>query len=100
MEDMSQDARPCTYKVPDNIAWVDGADLGMADELYLTMVPSGNTVLLKDSARLIWLVATGGGDVLDEVSSLVEVPGDEINAHVSEFLAVLLSQGLLALDVE
>ena len=51
------------YRVPDNIAWVDGADFGLAEELYLTVVPDGRTVMLKDSARLIWLVAADGARI-------------------------------------
>jgi len=49
------------YRVPDTIAWVDGTDFDLDADLYLTKLPSGNTVLLKDTARLIWLVAIEGG---------------------------------------
>ena len=85
------------YRVPDNIAWVDGADFGMAEELYLTVVPDGRTVLLKDSARLIWLVAADGGDdVVAEVAELVGRPPAEIEGDVHQFLADLTGRGLLA----
>lgn len=83
------------YRVPDNISWVDGADLGMGDELYLTVVPDGHTVLLKDTARLIWLIAADGGDVLTEVAALVGEPPAAIEADVQRFLADLTGRGLL-----
>lgn len=86
---------PVSYRVPDNIAWVDGADFGLAEELYLTKVPEGTTVLLKDTARLIWLVAIEGGDVLTEVAALVGRPRAEIQSDVHRFLDGLTARGLL-----
>lgn len=84
------------YRVPDNISWVDGADLGMEDELYVTVVPDGHTVLLKDTARLIWLIAADGCDVLTEVAELVGQQPAAIEADVQQFLADLTGRGLLA----
>jgi predicted transcriptional regulator len=84
------------YRVPDNLAWIDGADFDLPDELYLTVVPDGRTVLLKGTARLIWLVAKGGGDVVAEVAELVGRPPAEIATDVETFLADLTSRCLLA----
>lgn len=93
----SVNRRPApTYKVPETIAWVDGADFGIPEELYLTVVPDGRTVLLKDTARLIWLAAANGGDALSLVADLTGCPTTEIERHVSEFLADLMGRGLLA----
>ena len=84
------------YRVPDNVAWVDGADFGLAEELYLTVVPDGRTVMLKDSARLIWLVAADGGeDVVAEVADIVGRPPAEIEGDVQQFLADVRARGLL-----
>jgi len=84
--------------VPDNVASVDGAGQGTAGELYLTVVPDGKTVLLKDTARLIWLIAAEGGDVLAEVAALVGEPPEAIEADVHRFLADLTGRGLLATE--
>jgi len=88
-------AEPVSYRVPDNIAWVDGADFGLTEELYLTKVPEGTTVLLKDTARLIWLVAIEGGDALTEVAELVNQEPQVIEPDVTAFLVDLTSRGLL-----
>ena len=83
-------------RVPDNIAWVDGADFGMAEELYFTVVPDGRTVLLKDTARLIWLVAADGtDDVVREVADLVDLPAEEVSGEITTFLEDLTARGLL-----
>jgi len=82
--------------VPENVAWVDGADQGTAEELYLTVVPDGKTVMLKDTARLIWLIAAGGGDVLTEVAALVGETPEAIEPDVQRFLDDLTERGLLA----
>lgn len=89
-------ADPPAYAVPTNVAWVDGEDFGMAEELYLTIVPEGRTVLLKDTARLIWHVAAEGApDVAEEVAELVSMPVGEIRADVALFLDDLTARGLL-----
>lgn len=91
---MSHQPTPA-YRVPDTIAWVDGSQFGMADELYLTVVPDGRTVLLKDTARLIWLVAADGGNVLADIAELVGRPPAEIEDDVKQFLTDLIGRGLL-----
>jgi len=83
------------YRVPNNIAWVDGVDFGIAEELYLTVVPDGRTVMLKDTGRMIWLVATESGNVVEKVASLVGLPAAEIDEDVNTFLADLIDRGLL-----
>ena len=85
------------YRVPDTIAWVDGTDFDLGPDLYITKLPSGNTVLLKDTARLIWLVAIEGGDVVSEVAALVGRPAAEIESDVHTLLHDLTQRGLLAL---
>ena len=97
MNRMSQDARPRTYQVPDNLAWIDGADWGMGEELYLTIVPDGRTVLLKDTARLIWLVAARGGDVVSEVAGFVGETGERVPMQCLAFVNELTQCGLLAI---
>ncbi len=92
---MDQPEHPPTYRVPDDIAWVDGPDVGLGEELYLTVVPEGRTVLLKDTARLIWLIAAEGGEVLTEIATLVGRPAAEIEPDVQAFLADLTARGLL-----
>lgn len=67
----------------------------MAEELYLTVVPDGRTVLLKDTARLIWLVAADGGNVIDEVAELVGLPAEQVAGEIATFLEDLTARGLL-----
>jgi len=68
----------------------------MAEELYLTVVPDGRTVLLKDTARLIWLVAADGtDDVVREVAALVDLPVEEVSGEITTFLEDLTDRGLL-----
>ena len=83
------------YRVPNNIAWVDGVDFGIAEELYLTLVPDGRTVMLKDTGRIIWLVATESANVVEKVANLVGLPIAEIDEEVNTFLADLMDRGLL-----
>ncbi|NLI19902.1 MAG: PqqD family protein [Actinomycetales bacterium] len=84
------------YRVPPNVAWVDGADFGLAEELYLTIVPEGRTVLLKDTARLIWHVAAeGSDDVVRDVAEIAGLTPDEVADDVRTFLADLTTRGLL-----
>ena len=87
-----------TYRIPHDIAWVDGADFEMAEELYLTVVPDGRAVLLKDTARLIWLAARAGGDVVAQVAAWCGVSPADIGQDVSEFLQQLVERGLLEDD--
>lgn len=93
---MSGQPQEPQYSVPDNLAWIDGSDHDMADELYLTIVPDGRTVLLIDTARLIWHVAAdGAADVVEEVAELVGLPSREVEHDVNAFLADLTDRGLL-----
>ncbi|GAA2168170.1 hypothetical protein FHX52_1944 [Humibacillus xanthopallidus] len=93
---MDAHALATTYRVPSNIAWIDGADFGMREELYLTALPSGQTVLLEDTGRLIWLVAMEGGEVLERVAEVVGLPLAAIESDVTRFLAEVTTRGLLA----
>lgn len=93
---VTQEESDPQYRVPDNVAWVDGAEHGMAEELYLTIVPDGRTVLLEDTARLIWHVAADGAtNVVEEVADLVGLPAGEVERDVNDFLADLTGRGLL-----
>lgn len=84
------------YRIPGNLAWIDGTDDGADDELYLATVPDGHTVLLTGSARLIWLVAADGLEVLPGVAELAGLPPQEIADDVNRFLDDLVTRGLLA----
>ncbi|AQP45772.1 PqqD family protein [Tessaracoccus flavus] len=95
---MTSERSHAAYRAPDNVAWIDGAALDMGEELYLTRMPDGHSVLLAGSARLIWLVAAEGGDVLPGVAELVGMPPSEIADDVAQFLDDLVSRGLLTRD--
>ncbi|MDO5737280.1 MAG: PqqD family peptide modification chaperone, partial [Propionibacteriaceae bacterium] len=86
------------HTIPDDIAWVDVAELVGTDELCLSRLPSGETVLLRGTARLIWLVAVEGNDVATVVADLVGEAPEEIAVHVGEFLKELTERGLLTLQ--
>ena len=92
---MGTEPRRATFRVPDDIAWIDGTDVGVDEELYLTKVPGGQTVLLAGTARLIWLVAADGREVLSGVAEIVGVEPAQIEDDVTRFLADLVSRGLL-----
>ena len=74
------------WRIVDNVAWIDDADFGMAEQLYVTLVPDGLTVLLEGTARLIWLVAVDGGSIADRVAELVGLPHAAIAEDVARFL--------------
>ena len=84
------------HRVPERLAWVDAAELGASDDLCLTLLPTGQTVVLSGTARLIWLVAVDGGDVVAEVADLVGEAPEAIAPEVTRFLAELTDRGLLA----
>lgn len=84
------------YNVPADIAWVDGSEYSYDDDLYLTKIPDGTTVLLRGSSRLVWLAAIESTDPLAEVAAAVGVPAVQIADDVSSFLAELTSKGLLS----
>ena len=53
-------------------------------------------MLLKDTARLIWLVAADGtDDVVREVADLVDLPAEEVSGEITTFLEDLTARGLL-----
>lgn len=84
------------FRVPERIAWVDAAEIGGSDDLCLAHLPSGETVVLSGSARLIWLLAVDGGDdVVAEVAELVGEEPEAIAPEVRSFLAELVEHGLL-----
>lgn len=83
------------YRVPDDIAWIDGTEIGIGESLYVTKLPTGKTVHLTGTARMIWLVAAEGGDVLVEVSELVNLPADCVKEDIRAFLDNLTHEGLL-----
>ena len=83
------------YRVPAQVAFIDGAVFGEGEVLYLTMLPSGKTVLLRDMARSIWLVAADCREVVPEIEKLLGQPPSAIASHVAGFLSELLARGLL-----
>lgn len=84
------------FRVPERLAWVDTAEISGGDDLCLTHLPSGDTVVLSGTARLIWLVAVNGGsDVVAEVAELVQEAPDAIASEVTRFLAELVERGLI-----
>lgn len=83
------------YRVPDDIAWIDGTEIGLGEELYLTRLPSGDTVQLAGTARMIWHAVIAGGDVADRVSDSVSVPTELIRDEVERFISALVSSALL-----
>lgn len=69
---------------------------GLAEGLYFTVIPDGRTVLLKDTARLIWHVAADGSDdIVRDVAELVGVPAAEVSGVIIAFLEDLAARGLL-----
>lgn len=86
------------YRVPDDIAWIDGTEIGMGEELYLSRLPSGDTVQLTGTARMMWHAALEGGDVPGQVGALTGVSPADISRQVTDFLDELAVQGFLAID--
>lgn len=92
---IGDDAGRPGYAAPENLAWVDGADHGLADDLFLTTVPDGHTVLLRGSAKLIWLSAIGSPDPVAELCDVTGLGIDELRDDVHAFLTELVEQRLL-----
>lgn len=82
------------YVPPSDVAWIDGEEHGV-DDLFLTRLPDGETVVLSGSARLIWHAAVGAEDVAAEVAHRVGLRPDEVAGDVAAFLAELTARGLL-----
>lgn len=83
------------YRVPSDIAWIDGTEVGLGEDLYLTRLPGGATVQLKDTARMIWHAAMSSGDPTEQVASLVGRQPAEVAAEVNTFIDDLLGAALL-----
>ena len=83
------------HRVPDSVAYIDGADVEQGEVLYLTIFPHGQSVRLEGIGRLIWTVAAEGRDVVAEIAELVRQPRDAIATDVTRFLDDMLDRGLL-----
>lgn len=84
------------YRVPDDIAWIDGSEVGLGEQLYLTRLPSGETILLEGTARMIWHAAVTVPDSVEQVAVLVAREIGEIESEVARFRDELLVDGFLA----
>lgn len=84
-----------TYRVPDNVAHVDGTNLKVDDAVYVTRLPSGHTVRLAGTAGLIWREVVAGRDPLPGTARALSLPEESVETEVSDFVARLVSQGLL-----
>lgn len=95
--DVEQASQP-RYRVPADIAWVDGTEIGLGEELYLARLPSGSTVQLVGTARMIWHAAIGSDDPVEAVSALVGQPIGSVRAAVNGFLDELAQNRLIVGD--
>ena len=69
------------YRVPDDVAWVAGAEILDADpHLYVMVVPDGTPVVL---------------DAVAEVTTATGEMAETIRASVEGFLSDLVAHGLL-----
>ncbi|MHA6509039.1 hypothetical protein [Tessaracoccus sp. Y1736] len=84
------------YRVPDDIAWIDGTEIGLGEELYLTRLPSGETIQLKGPGRMIWLSATHDIDPIGAVAALVGRPRQELVPLIRGFMSSLKQDAWLA----
>lgn len=87
---------PPLYRVPDDIAWIDGTEIGLGEELYLARLPTGETLLLKDTARMVWHQAVSDPQVGERVAELVGRSPAEIHGEIDGFVQRLIDAGLLA----
>lgn len=83
------------YRVPDDIAWVDGTEFVLGEELYPTRLPSGDTIVLTGTARMIWHAAGAETDVSRNVAALVVLPPGEVAAQCDAFCQELVRASLL-----
>ena len=83
------------YRVPDNIAYIDGADTESGDVLVLTLLPHGQSVRLEAIGRLLWTMAAEGSDVVAEIAKMVGQQPDTIAGDVAAFLVDLGERGRL-----
>ena len=87
------------YRVPENVAWVAGAETVPDDpRINASVVPDGETAVLEGVAALVWDVAASGEDVVPEVAALTGQPTDAVAEEVQRFLDDLVALGLLALS--
>lgn len=89
-----------TYRIPTRLGWVvvppTETDPVAA---YLMQLPDGDPHALYGSAALIWtLAAEGEGDVAGSLAELLDVAVAEVSAHVEDYLAELVTSGLLVED--
>lgn len=84
-----------SYGVPDNVAHVDGTALQLEDAIYVTRLPSGDTVRLAGTASLIWREIVSGRDPLPGTARALSLPENAVESEVSAFVADLVSRGLL-----
>ncbi len=85
------------YRIPNRVAHVvpDG-EPDLPEALFLMQLPDGPPQVLHGPAAWIWLVAADGEpDVADAVAHLAGRPRQEVAADVEQFLADLVSRGLL-----
>lgn len=92
---MDPNASP-RFDVPADVAWVDGAEFGHAEELYLTRLPSGDTVHLAGTARMIWIAAIDEADPAGAVGRLVGRERAEVECAVNQFIETMLRARWLA----
>lgn len=83
------------YRVPDDVAWIDGTEIGLGEELYLTRIPSGDTVQLTGTARMIWHAAVSQHDFRESLLGQVSENPADAEAQVEAFVQQLLSARLL-----
>ena len=87
------------YRVPDDVAWVAGAEILDADpHLYVMVVPDGTPVVLDAMGSLIWQAAGSGLDAVAEVTTATGEMAETIRASVEGFLSDLVAHGLLETD--
>jgi hypothetical protein len=77
-----------------------GPDVGLEESdgsIYVAPLPGGPILVLEGVAALIFTEATAGDreHLADRVSSQVDGPPDEIQAHVTAFVDTLVSRGIL-----
>ena len=87
-----------SYRLPERLAWVDDAPGGEDANVYLAHVPDGQPLVLRGSARSIWLVAQESRDAQELAAVLADavgLPASRIAPEVSAFLDELVTDGLL-----
>lgn len=90
-----------TYRIPPRLAHVVHEDHSSGTvTVYLMPLPDGAPLQLRDSSGWIWLLAVEGVEVAESLAEMVERPVEEIRPDIEEFLAQLVSRGLLLQDAE